>query len=45
MTVQWALLDFFHRIAIGFCFVLGLLAVLSIGLRRRNLRPVRPRRR
>lgn len=45
MTVQWALLDFLHRIALGFCSVLALLMVLSIGLRRRTLRPVRPRRR
>ena len=45
MTVQWALLDFLHRIAVGFCLVLAVLAVMSIGLRRRTLRPVRPRRR
>jgi hypothetical protein len=45
MTVQWALLDFFHRIAVGFCSVLALLAVMGIGLRRRTLRTVRPRRR
>ncbi len=45
MEVQWALLDFFHRVAVGFFLVLGLVTILSIGLRRRTLRTVRPRRR
>ena len=45
MDLQWALLDFFHRVAVGFFLALGLVTILSIGLRRRTLRAVRPRRR
>jgi hypothetical protein len=45
MQVQWVLLDFLHRVAIGFFSVLALITILSIGLRRRTLRTVRPRRR
>ena len=45
MEVQWALLDFFQRVAIGFFSVLAIVTILSIGLRRRSLRTVRPRRR
>jgi hypothetical protein len=45
MNFQWVMLDFLHRIALGFCSVLALLAMMAVGLRRRNLRTVRPRRR
>lgn len=45
MQVQWVLLDFFHRVAIGFFSVLAIVTILSIGLRRRTIRTVRPRRR
>lgn len=45
MDVQWTLIDFMHRIAVGFAMVLAVLTVMGIGLRRRNLRTVRPRRR
>jgi len=39
------MLEFMHRVAIGFFSVLGLITLLGIGLRRRSLRTVRPRRR
>jgi hypothetical protein len=45
MQVQWVLLDFFHHVAIGFFSVLAIVTILSIGLRRRTIRTVRPRRR
>jgi len=45
MQVEWVLLDFFHRVAIGFFSVLAIVTILSIGLRRRTIRTVRPRRR
>lgn len=45
MSFPWVMIDFLHHIALGFISVLALLTVLAIGLRRRTLRPVRPRRR
>jgi len=45
MTLQWTLLDFLHHVALGFVSVLAVLTILAVGLRRRTLRTIRPRRR
>ena len=45
MGVQWVLLDFMHRVAVGFFSVLAIITILAVGLRRRTLRTIRPRRR
>ena len=43
MHVQYTLIDFLQRIAVGLGVVLGLIAVIGMGMPRRTLQAISPR--
>jgi hypothetical protein len=43
MGVEFVLLDFLQRIGLGLGAVLGLIAILGLGMPRRTLQAIRPR--
>jgi hypothetical protein len=43
MHVEYTLLDFLQRIAIGLGAVLGLIAIIGLGMPRRTLQALSPR--